>query len=84
MKKFISLSTNLLTISFQVKSIENVAKDGAEEDIQEIDVTKEIVMSKGTVAELPEDNLSVKDLVIKSLIKEYVEPKIAEPSKTEE
>jgi len=74
MKKYISNSLNLLAISFQIKDLQNVAAEGEEEDIQEVTITKEVVMSKGTVAELPEDNERVKDLLIKGHIKVYTAP----------
>jgi hypothetical protein len=80
MKKFISISPNFLSFSITEKVTGTVKVEGEADRTETKDVTKDIVMSQGTVLDLPEENPYVKDLIIKKLIEEYKEP-APEPNK---
>lgn len=70
MKKYKSLSLALLVLSFNVTVKKNTAPDGESPKLEDIEASKEVVISHGMEAELPSDHAIVKDWLEKGLIEE--------------
>jgi hypothetical protein len=88
MKKYISLSAEILAFTYIVKEATSkrieITPSGIEgrPDIEkEVDVITDVeysvALSQGNVTSLPEDNDHVKGLVIKGLIRELIEDETA-------